>query len=129
MLREKNEAISRLDKLRVSPRKLNLVAQAIRGKDVSSALKFLRFCPKRIATDVFKVLRSAVSNAEYNHGLDVDALYVKEAFVGKSLTLKRFMPRAKGRGVRIQKRFSNINIVVAEKHNLVTSEVENGSEG
>jgi len=125
MERKSHEAISRLDKLRVSPRKLNLVAKAIRGKDVEAAFRFLRFCSKRVSDDVFKVLRSAVANAEYNHGLDVDNLYVKEAYVGKSLTLKRFMPRAKGRGVRILKRFSNLNIVVAEKK----EEVNNGSEG
>jgi large subunit ribosomal protein L22 len=109
------EAVAHLKKIRVSPRKISLVVQAIRGKRVGQALNFLRFSQKRIALEVEKTLRSAIANAENNHGLDVDALYVKEALVGKSMTLKRFHARAKGRGASIMKRFSNLSIIVAEE--------------
>lgn len=104
-----------LNMIRVSPRKLNLVAASIRGMDVSKALVALAFSRKRIAIDVRKALQSAVANAENTHGLDVDRLYVKEAYVGKALVLKRFHARAKGRGVRVEKPFSRLSIVVSEK--------------
>jgi large subunit ribosomal protein L22 len=100
--------------LRVSPRKLNLVAQLIRGKKVSSALADLEFSRKRIARDVKKTLESAIANAENNHDLDVDDLVVSEAHVGKSIVMKRFSPRARGRAGRIIKAFSNITIVVRQ---------------
>ena len=106
------KAVSRT--LRVSPQKLNLLAQLIRGKKVSTALVELEFSRKRIARDVRKCLESAIANAENNHDLDVDDLIVAEAFVGKGLVLKRFSPRARGRAGRIEKPFSNLTIVVRE---------------
>ncbi len=98
--------------LRTSPRKLNLVAQQIRGMKAERALATLAFSPKRIAQDVRKVLQSAIANAENNHALDVDELIVAEAHVGKAMVLKRFSPRARGRAGRIEKLFSNITIIV-----------------
>ena len=109
-----NEAKAVARMLRVSPQKLNLVAQLIRGKKVSTALADLEFSQKRISKDVKKCLESAIANAENNHDLDVDDLVVKEAFVGKALVLKRFHARARGRGARILKPFSNLTIVVRE---------------
>jgi len=109
-----NEARAVLRNLRVSPQKLNLVASLIRGKKVATALADLEFSRKRIAEDVRKCLGSAIANAENNHGLDVDDLIVKEAFVGKALVMKRFHARARGRGARIMKPFSHLTIVVSE---------------
>ncbi|MDR3376981.1 MAG: 50S ribosomal protein L22 [Ancalomicrobiaceae bacterium] len=109
-----NEAKSVAHMLRVSPRKLNLVAGLIRGKKVSNALAELSFSNKRISRDVKKVLESAVANAENNHELDVDSLVVAEAFVGKAMVLKRFHARARGRAGRVEKPFSNLTIVVRE---------------
>ncbi len=106
------KAVARM--LRVSPQKLNLVAQLIRGKKVATALADLEFSRKRIARDVRKCLESAIANAENNHNLDVDDLVVKEAHVGKALVLKRFHARARGRGARILKPFANLTIVVRE---------------
>ena len=106
------KAVNRM--LRVSPQKLNLVAGMIRGKKVEAALADLTFSRKRIAEDVRKTLESAIANAENNHQLDVDALVVAEAYVGKSLVMKRWKPRARGRVGRIQKPFSNLTIVVRE---------------
>ena len=106
------KAVSRM--LRVSPQKLNLVAQLIRGKKVASALADLQFSRKRIAKDVRKCLESAIANAENNHDLDVDDLVVAEAHVGKALVIKRFAARGRGRMGRILKPFSNITIVVRE---------------
>ncbi len=101
--------------LRVSPRKLNLVAQLIRGKRVSTALADLEFSQKRIAREVRKCLESAIANAENNHDLDIDALVVAQAFVGKSIVMKRIQFHGRGRTGRVTKPFSNITIVVAEK--------------
>jgi large subunit ribosomal protein L22 len=101
--------------IRTSPRKLNLVAQSIRGQKAETALATLNFSPKRIARDVKKVLQSAIANAENNHDLDVDDLVVTEAYVGKNLILSRFHARARGRGAAIEKPFSQITIVVEEK--------------
>ncbi|MGO9545042.1 MAG: 50S ribosomal protein L22 [Rhodomicrobium sp.] len=109
-----NEAQAVARSLRVSPQKLNLVAQLIRGKKVEKALADLTFSHKRIAKDVKKTLQSAIANAENNHGLDVDQLVVAEAFVGKNLVMKRFHPRARGRMGRIEKPFSQITVVVRE---------------
>nr|WP_235868190.1 50S ribosomal protein L22 [Paremcibacter congregatus] len=100
--------------VRVSPQKLNLVAGLIRGKKVERALADLTFSKRRIAGDVKKVLESAIANAENNHGLDVDSLVVAEASVGKSLVMKRFRPRARGRTGKILKPFSRIRIMVRE---------------
>ena len=106
------KAVARM--LRVSPQKLNLVAQLIRGKKVATALADLQFSNKRIARDVKKCLESAVANAENNHELDVDDLIVSEAHVGKALVIKRFTPRGRGRMGRIFKPFSHLTIVVRE---------------
>jgi len=108
------EAMAKVRTLRTSSRKLNLVAQSIRGLRVSRALNELEFSAKRIAIDVRKALYSAISNAENNHNLDIDNLVVAEAYVGKNLTMKRFSPRARGRANRIEKPFSEITIVVRE---------------
>ena len=109
-----NEAKAVLRMLRVSPQKLNLVAQLIRGKRVDTALADLEFSRKRIARDVKKCLESAIANAENNHDLEVDDLVVSQAFVGKALVMKRFHARARGRGARILKPFANLTIVVRE---------------
>lgn len=101
--------------LRISPQKLNVVAQSIRGMDIEPALNQLTFSTKRIAKDVRKALQSAVANAENNHQLDVDRLYIKEASVGKALVMKRFHARARGRGARVLKPFSHLTIVVRER--------------
>ena len=109
-----NEARAVTRTIRVSPQKLNLVATLIRGKKVSAALADLEFSRKRIAGTVRKTLESAIANAENNHDLDVDALVVSEAYVGKSLVMKRFMARGRGRASRIEKPFSNLTIIVRE---------------
>lgn len=109
-----SEAKARTSTIRISPQKLNLVAALIRGKKVSTALADLTFSRKRIARDVRKTLQSAVANAENNHQLDVDSLIVAEAHVGKSLVLKRWTPRARGRVGSIHKTFSHLTIVVRE---------------
>jgi large subunit ribosomal protein L22 len=109
-----NEAQAVARSLRVSPQKLNLVAQLIRGKKVEKALADLTFSRKRIAKDVKKTLQSAIANAENNHSLDVDQLIVAEAYVGKNLVMKRFHPRARGRMGRIEKPFSQLTVVVRE---------------
>ena len=109
-----NEAKAVTKMLRISPQKLNLVAQLIRGKKVASALADLEFSRKRIAKDVRKCLESAIANAENNHDLDVDDLVVAEAHVGKALVIKRFTPRGRGRVGRILKPFSHLTIVVRQ---------------
>ena len=107
-------AMCKVRTLRTSARKLNLVAQSIRGLKVQRALNELEFSHKRIAIDVRKALYSAISNAENNHNLDIDSLVVAEAFVGKNLIMKRFHARARGRASRVEKPFSEITIVVRE---------------
>jgi large subunit ribosomal protein L22 len=107
-------AQAKLRNLRISPQKLNLVAQSIRGLKVEKALAELAFSPKRIALDVRKCLQSAIANAENNHNLDIDSLVVSEAFVGKGLVMKRMNTRARGRGARIEKPFSSVTIIVKE---------------
>ncbi len=109
-----NEAMAFAKRLRVSAQKLNLIAGAIRGMPCESALAELEFSRRRIAADVRKVLESAIANAENNHQLDVDRLYVAEASVGRSLVMKRWRPRARGRAGRIHKPFSNLRLVVRE---------------
>ena len=109
-----NEAKAVTRNIRVSPQKLNLVAAMIRGKKVGTAIADLTFSRKRIAQDVKKTLETAIANAENNHDLDVDALVVKEAYVGKNLVMKRFRARARGRGARILKPFSQLTVVVRE---------------
>jgi large subunit ribosomal protein L22 len=109
------EARAFMKNIRTSSQKLNLVAQMIRGKKAERALTDLEFSTRRVAQHVKTCLESAIANAENNHNLDIDNLIVSEAYVGKSLTMKRFRARAKGRGVRILKPFSNLTIVVKEK--------------
>lgn len=113
-----NEAKAVLRNLRVSPQKLNIVAQLIRGMDCGKALTALTFSNRRISDDVKKVLQSAIANAENNHQLDVDRLYVKEATVGRGLVMKRFHARARGRSGRVEKPFSHVTIVVSEREEL-----------
>ncbi len=110
-----NEAMAMAKYLRTSPQKLNLVCQTIRGKNAGKALIDLEFNNRRIAQDVRKCLQSAIANAENNHGLDVDNLYVAEAFVGKSITMKRFRARARGRASKIVKPFSRLTVIVRER--------------
>ena len=109
------EALAVGNTIRGSAQKHNLVAQLIRGRKVGDALNILKFSPKGMAEPVYKVLASAIANAENNHNLDVDALIVAEASVGKSISLKRFATRARGRSTRIVKPFSRIRVVVREQ--------------
>ena len=110
-----SEAMAVARNLRVSPQKLNLLAQLIRGKKVETALADLEFSRKRIAKDVRKCVMSAVANAENNHGLDVNDLVVSQAYVGKNLVIRRFHARGRGRMSAIQKPFSQLTVVVKEK--------------
>ncbi len=110
-----NSAKAVLNRVRTSPQKLNLVAQSIRGKSAEAALAELTFSKRRIANDVKKTLQSAIANAENNHDLDVDELVVAEAYVGKSLVMKRFRPRARGRVGKILKPWSNLTIIVRQR--------------
>ena len=112
---DETEAKAYLHVLRTSPRKLNLVAQSIRGKSASSALAELTFSPRRIARDVKKVLQAAIANAENNHQLDVDRLYVAEAHVGRAFALKRFHTRGRGRSARVEKHFAHLTVIVRER--------------
>ncbi len=108
-------AMAKATSIRTSARKLNLVAASIRGKNAAAALTQLNFEKRRIAQDVKKVLQSAVANAENNHSLDVDKLYVAEAFVGRAFVMKRFHTRGRGRSAGIEKPFSNLTIIVRER--------------
>ena len=121
--REKdNEAKVVLKNLRISPQKLNLVLGMIRNQKADVAVSKLQFSKKRISKDVEKALKSVISNAENNHSLDIDKLFVKEAYVGKGIVMKRFHARARGRGARILKPFSNLTIILSEE-----TEEKNGS--
>jgi large subunit ribosomal protein L22 len=111
---KENEARAVTRLVRVSPQKLNLLAQLIRGKKVDRALADLTFSRKRVAKDVKKTLESAIANAENNHALDVDALVVAEAYVGKNLVMKRIRARARGRAGRIEKAFAQITVVLRQ---------------
>jgi large subunit ribosomal protein L22 len=119
-----HQAMAIARNIRVSPRKLNLVAQQIRGQKVDRALNVLTFSPKRIAGVVKKALQSAIANAENNHDLDVDDLVVKEASVGKNLVMKRFHARARGNAGGIEKFFSQLTIIVEEKREEAPKEEE-----
>ena len=114
---EKNSIIVKAvnKNVRTSPRKLSLVCNFIKGKKVDVALRDLEFSRKRISKDVSKTVKSAIANAENNNQFDIDNLFVKEAYVGKSLVMKRFRPRAKGRASPIKKPFSRITIILEEK--------------
>ena len=110
-----NEAKVVLKNVRVSPQKLNLVAQMIRNQSASKALSILQFSKRRISNDVEKALRSAIANDENNHSLDIDKLVVKEAYVGKGVVMKRFVARARGRGAKIIKPYSHLTILLSEQ--------------
>jgi large subunit ribosomal protein L22 len=112
---EETEAKAYVKALRISPRKLNLVAQSIRGKTAQAALAELTFSKRRIAHDVKKALQAAIANAENNHQLDVDRLFVKEATVGRAIVMKRFHARGRGRAARVEKWFSNLTVIVQER--------------
>ncbi|RPG94296.1 MAG: 50S ribosomal protein L22 [Candidatus Pelagibacter sp. TMED263] len=115
-MQKNNTTVTAINKnVRCSPRKISLVLNFIKGKKADLALKDLEFTRKRIAKDVSKTVKSAISNAENNHQYDIDNLFVKEAYVGKSIVMKRFRPRAKGRASPIKKPFSRITIVLEEK--------------
>ena len=103
--------------IRISPYKLNLEAKSIRGKKVDDALSYLEFSKKRISNTVKDILESAIANAENNHALDIDKLYVDEAFVGKNMVMKRWRARARGRAAKILKPFSQLTIVLKEQNN------------
>lgn len=117
-----NEARAVLRMMRISPQKLNLLAQQIRGKPVQRAMDEMRFSRKRHADQIYKLLYSAVSNAENNHDLDINALIVAEAHVGKNLVMKRIRARARGRAARIEKPFSQLTIVLRDTS--ITPEIE-----
>ena len=115
-MQKNNTTVKAINKnVRSSPRKLALVLNYIKGKKADLALRDLEFTRKRIAKDVSKTVKSAISNAENNHQYDIDNLFVKEAYVGKSLVMKRFRPRAKGRASPVMKPYSNLTIILAEK--------------
>ena len=115
MITSKSTAIAKDNMIRISPLKLSFVAKSIVNKNVNSAINQLKFSEKRVSKNVLKVLNAAIANAENNKQLDIDNLFVKEAFVGKSLRMKRWRPRAKGRAGSIIKPFSKITIVVEER--------------
>ena len=112
---EANQAMAYCNSIRTSPRKLNLVAQSIRGLSAEKAVAELSFSKKRIAKTALSVLQSAIANAENNHQLNIDKLYGSEAYVGKGLVMKRMHARGRGRGARVLKPFSNLTIVVTER--------------
>jgi large subunit ribosomal protein L22 len=118
---EATEAKAVINRIRISPRKLNLVAGMIRGMSVSNAITQLSFSSKRIANDVRRALQSAIANAENNHNLNVDSLYVKEAYVGKNMVMKRMHTRGRGRSARILKPFSNLTLIVRERSEETTA--------
>ena len=115
---QNNTALAKDNMIRISPTKLSLVANSIVNKKVSNAINQLKFSEKRVSRNVLKVLNSAIANAENNKQLDIDKLFIKEAFVGKSLRMKRWRPRAKGRAGSIIKPFSKITIVVEEREQI-----------
>lgn len=117
--REDKTAFATASAIRTSPRKANLVLQLIRGCHVAEALDRLSACRKRVANEIAKVLDSAISNAENNHNLDLDKLYVTEAIVGKAFVLKRWRAASRGRGMRIIKPFSNVRIELKEREEVI----------
>jgi large subunit ribosomal protein L22 len=118
------EAKAVINRIRISPRKLNLVAGMIRGMSVGEAITQLQFSGKRIANDVRKALQSAVANAENNHNLNVDSLYVKEAYVGKNIVMKRFHTRGRGKSSRIIKPYANLTLIVRERGEEPAKEIK-----
>ena len=127
MKKNKNTVKSINRNVRSSPRKVNLLLKSIRGKKADIAIKNLSFARQRIALDIKKTVQSAIANAENNNQYDIDNLYVKEAYVGKAIVLKRFRPRAKGRASAIKKPFSNVTIILSEELNKNTKKEQHGS--
>ena len=125
---KENEARAFLRMVKCSPQKLNLVAESIRGLSVNKAVEQLTFSKKRVASEVKKLVLSAVSNAEHNYKLDVDKLFIKEAYVGRALVMKRFHARARGRGAGILKPFSNMTVVVEERLTSAKTEKKSNTE-
>ena len=121
--KNKNIALAKAKSLKTSITKVNLVLKMIRGKKAENALNILGFSKRRISNEITKILKSAIANAENNHQLDIDKLYVKEATVGKSMVLKRFRPRARGRSGKILKPFSKVKILVQEKEKVKDKEI------
>lgn len=119
-----NEARAVIRRLRISPRKLGLVAGLIRGMSVGQALTQLAFSEKRIANDVKKALQSAIANAENNHNLNVDELFIKEAYVGKNLVMKRFHTRGRGKSAAIKKPYANLTLIVHERADVAPVEAK-----
>ena len=127
-MQKNNNIVKAINKnVRSSPRKISLVLDYIRGKKVDAVLRDLDFMRKKISLDVSKTVKSAIANAENNNQFDIDNLYVKEAYVGKSLVMKRFRPRAKGRAAPILKPYSNLTIILSEK--IQTKEAKDGTKG
>ena len=122
-------AMASAKSLRVSPIKANLVLKMIRGKKAENAVNILTFSRRRISLEVLKILKSAIANAENNHQLDIDKLFIKEATVGKAQVLKRFRPRARGRSGKILKPFSSVKILVEEKNDPIDSKEELKTKG
>ena len=120
--KNKNIASAKAKSLKTSITKVKLVLKMIRGKKAENALNILEFSKRRISNEITKILKSAIANAENNHQLDIDKLYIKEATVGKSMVLKRFRPRARGRSGKILKPFSKVKILVQEKENVKDKE-------
>ena len=124
-MEKNNTLVKAINKnIRSSPRKLSLICNFIKGKKVDVVLRELEFTRKRIAKDVSKTVKSAISNAENNHQYDIDNLFVKEAYVGKSLVMKRYRPRAKGRASPIKKPFSRVTVVLEEKKEQIKQKKE-----
>ena len=121
--KNKNIALAKAKSIKTSMTKVNLVLKMIRGKKAENALNILAFSKKRISNEITKILKSAIANAENNHQLDIDKLVVKEATVGKSMVLKRFRPRARGRSGKILKPFSKVKILVQEKEKVKDKEI------
>ena len=115
MIENKLTALARDNMIRISPSKLSLIAKSIVDKNVNYAVNQLKFSQKRVSKNVLKVLNAAIANAENNKQLDIDKLFIKEAYVGKSLRMKRWRPRAKGRAASIIKPFSKVTIIVEER--------------
>ena len=125
-MEKNNTLVKAINKnIRSSPRKLSLICNFIKGKKVDVVLRELEFTRKRIAKDVSKTVKSAISNAENNYQYDIDNLFVKEAYVGKSLVMKRYRPRAKGRASPIKKPFSRVTVVLEEKKEKIKQKKEN----
>ena len=125
--KNKNTVKSINRNVRSSPRKVNILLKHIRGKKADVAIRDLSFAKQRVAMDIKKTVQAAIANAENNNQYDIDNLYVKEAYVGKAIVLKRFRPRAKGRASAIKKPFSNVTIILSEELNKNTKKEQHGS--